>query len=261
MLTTLAMLLGLSASPSIVAAMNGGDVDVELALAVDVSRSMDYEEVRMQRQGYVEALSHPEFINAVRGGLLGRIAISYYEWAGEVDQKSVIDWQVIETAEDAQAFARKLAARPIETQRRTSISAAISFGATSIVANGYRGTRQVIDVSGDGPNNIGPPVLPVRDKAVEAGIVINGLAIMLRPSGTSSGLDKYYAECVAGGPGSFVLPVHKIDDFAIAVRRKLVMEVSDANPYPDVPTIRRIAATPPDDCLIGERQWQDFLDR
>lgn len=258
MLTTVAMLMSLSASPSLHAATTGGEVDVELALAVDVSRSMDYEEVRIQREGYVTALSHPEFINAVRGGLLGRIAISYYEWAGEVDPASVIDWQIIETEQDAQAFAAKLEARPIATQRRTSISAAISYGATSIIANSYRGMRQVIDVSGDGPNNIGVPVQPVRDKAVEAGIVINGLAIMLRPSGTSGGLDRYYSDCVAGGPGSFVLPVHEIEDFAIAVRRKLVMEVSNAAP---VPTIHRIAAEPKSDCMAGERQWQEFQDR
>lgn len=262
MLVTIAMLMGLSVSPTVVATTGGAEVDVELALAVDVSRSMDYDEVRIQRQGYVEALSHPEFINAVKGGLLGRIAISYYEWAGDVDQASVIDWQIIQTAEDAKAFADKLAARPIATQRRTSISAAISYGATSIISNNYRGMRQVIDVSGDGPNNIGVPVQPVRDKAVEAGIVINGLAIMLRPSGTSGGLDRYYSDCVAGGPGSFVLPVHEIGDFAIAVRRKLVMEVSNVmpgdGPYPG---IRRIAAEPKTDCMSGERQWQEFLDR
>jgi len=258
MLVTYAVLMGLSASPTIMAA-TGGEVDVELALAVDVSRSMDYEEVRIQRQGYVEALSHPEFINAVKGGMLGRVAISYYEWAGEVDEASVIDWQIIETAEDAKAFADKVAARPVATQRRTSISAAISYGAASIISNNYRGMRQVIDVSGDGPNNIGVPVLPVRDKAVEAGIVINGLAIMLRPSGAAGGLDRYYSDCVAGGPGSFVLPVHRIEDFAIAVRRKMVMEVS--NITPPSPMVHRIAGEPKPDCLSGERQWQDFLDR
>jgi hypothetical protein len=258
MLITLAMLTALSASPTLSAA-TGGEVDVELALAVDVSRSMDYEEVQIQRQGYVEALSHPEFINAVKAGMLGRIAISYYEWAGEVDQASVIDWQIIETPEQARAFADKIAARPVATQRRTSISAAIGYGATSIIANNYRGMRQVIDVSGDGPNNIGVPVLPVRDKAIEAGIVINGLAIMLRPSGTAGGLDRYYSDCVAGGPGSFVLPVHKIEDFATAIRRKMVMEVS--NTAPANPRFQRIAAEPAADCMSGERQWQEFLDR
>ncbi|MGK6314649.1 DUF1194 domain-containing protein [Neorhizobium sp. DT-125] len=260
MLTTLAMVMSLSAAGApIVAQAGGGDVDVELVLAVDTSRSMDYEEVRIQREGYVEALKHKEFIDAVQTGLIGRIAISYFEWAGDVVPDSVMDWQVIETEQDAIDFANRLEARPINTQRRTSISAAIAQGATMIVANSYRGTREVIDVSGDGPNNSGNPVVPARDKAMEAGIIINGLAIMLRPSGAPGGLDKYYADCVVGGPGSFVLPVHKIEDFAVAVRRKLVMEISGLAPPA---TVQKIAGNQPtSDCLVGEKQWQDLFDR
>jgi hypothetical protein len=256
MLATLAMLMNLSALPA--AATAASEVDVELVLAVDTSRSMDYEEMRVQREGYISALQHQDFINAVRNGLTGRIAITYFEWAGEVDTSSVIDWQVIETADDAKAFADKLAARSIVTQRRTSISAAIGFGARTISENSYDGMRRVIDVSGDGPNNIGDPVEPARDKALEAGIIINGLALMLRPSGTSSGLDNYYGDCVIGGPGSFVLPVHDIEDFAVAIRRKLVLEVSGLTPEARV---QRIAAEPKADCLMGEMQWQQFLDR
>jgi hypothetical protein len=127
-----------------------------------------------------------------------------------------------------------------------------------IVSSPLKGMRQVIDISGDGPNNSGNPVEPARDKAIEAGIVINGLAIMLRPSGAPGGLDKYYADCVVGGPGSFVLPVHNIEDFAIAVRRKLVMEISGLTPPA---TIKKVANTPRSDCMIGEKQWQDIFDR
>jgi hypothetical protein len=261
MLTTLAMLMSLSvaATTPVAAKLSGGEVDVELVLAVDTSRSMDYEEVRVQREGYVEALKHKEFIAAVKTGLTGRIAISYFEWAGDVVPESVIDWTVIENEQDAINFAAKLEARPINTQRRTSISAAIAQGATMIVANSYRGMRQVIDVSGDGPNNSGNPVTPARDKAMEAGIIINGLAIMLRPSGAPGGLDKYYGDCVIGGPGSFVLPVHKIEDFAVAVRRKLVLEISGLMPPASV---QKAANNPPSsDCLVGEKQWQDLFDR
>ncbi|MCJ8518657.1 hypothetical protein ABID21_001541 [Pseudorhizobium tarimense] len=257
MLAALAMLLSVSSAPSLFAQASSTEVDVELVLAVDVSRSMDYEEVRIQREGYVSALRHPDFINAVRNGLIGKIALSYYEWAGRIDESSIIDWQVIETEADAQAFAAKLEARPISTQRRTSISAAIAEGATRLASNQFRGMRHVIDVSGDGPNNIGDPVAPVRDKAVDAGIIINGLAIMLRPSGGPIPLDDYYGDCVIGGPGSFVLPVHDIEDFAVAVRRKLVLEVSGRTPEPRVRPVAEEAA----DCMAGERQWQNFLDR
>jgi hypothetical protein len=259
MLATLAMLMSLSAAGGPMVAQGAtGEVDVELVLAVDTSRSMDYEEVRIQREGYIEALKHKEFIDAVKTGLTGRIAISYFEWAGDVVPQSVIDWQIIENEQDALNFAQKLEARPIDTQRRTSISAAIAQGATMIVSSPLKGMRQVIDISGDGPNNSGNPVEPARDKAIEAGIVINGLAIMLRPSGAPGGLDKYYADCVVGGPGSFVLPVHNIEDFAIAVRRKLVMEISGLTPPA---TIKKVANTPRSDCMIGEKQWQDIFDR
>lgn len=257
MLATLAMLTGM-ATGSVIAALPDNQVDVELVLAVDTSRSMDYEEVRIQREGYVQALQHADFLNAVRGGLIGKIAITYFEWAGEVDPTSVLDWQIIETADDARAFAEKLAARPIMTQRRTSISAAIAYGTETIVANRFDGMRRVIDVSGDGPNNIGQPVEPVRDTALSAGIIINGLALMLRPSGTTTGLDRYYGDCVIGGPGSFVLPVHNIEDFSTAIRRKLVLEVSGVEPDTRV---RRIASATKVDCMMGEMQWREFLDR
>ncbi|SCB57524.1 Protein of unknown function [Rhizobium aethiopicum] len=258
MLTTLAVLMGLSGVVP-AAGVGGNEVDVTLVLAVDTSRSMDFEEVGIQRQGYVEALKHKEFIDAVKGGLTGRIAISYFEWAGYVVQDSMIDWQVIETEADAIAFADKLDARPIATQRRTSISTAIDQGASMITAGPYRGRREVIDVSGDGPNNSGNPVTPSRDKAVASGMIINGLAIMLRPSDAPGGLDKYYADCVIGGPGAFVLPVHKIEDFTIAVRRKLVLEISGLSPPA---TVERVAGdSPTTDCLIGEKQWRDIFDR
>lgn len=258
MLSTLAVLLGLSGLQGAPVAVRGNEVDVELVIAVDTSRSMDYEEVRIQREGYVAALQHPEFINAVKMGLIGKIAITYYEWAGEVDPSSVLDWQLIETSADAKDFAAKLAARPIATQRRTSISAAILYGASTISANRFEGLRKVIDVSGDGPNNMGSPVEDARNKAISEGIIINGLALVLRPSGTTTGLDKYYKDCVIGGPGSFVLPVQKIEDFEVAVRRKLIMEVSGLEPSPEV---QKIAAEPKSDCFVGENQWREFFDR
>ncbi|WP_137134069.1 DUF1194 domain-containing protein [Rhizobium sp. FKY42] len=258
MLSTLAVLLSLTSLHSAPVATRGNEVDVELVLAVDTSRSMDYEEVRIQREGYVAALQHPEFINAVKMGLIGKIAITYYEWAGEVDPSSVLDWQIIETGADAKAFADKLAARPIATQRRTSISAAITYGTSTIGGNRFEGLRKVIDVSGDGPNNMGAPVESARDQAIASGIIINGLALVLRPSGTTTGLDRYYKDCVIGGPGSFVLPVQKIEDFEVAVRRKLIMEVSGLQQPAD---IWKIAAEPKSDCFVGENQWREFFDR
>jgi hypothetical protein len=257
MLSVMALILALSGSPIQSAAMPA-DVDVELVLAVDMSGSMDMEEARVQRSGYLQALRHPEFINAVKGGFLGRIAIGYFEWAGLVNEASVVNWQIIDDAEDAEAFAAKVEARPIGTRRGTSISNAILFGTKLIDSNAFSGARRVIDISGDGPNNTGPPVAPARNDAVERGIVINGLAILIRPSVSTGPLDQYYAECVIGGPGSFVLPVHEAEDFAVAIRQKLILEVSGVAPRP---MLSLAAAEPVADCMIGEKLRPGFLDR
>ncbi len=260
MLTTLALFVSLSAVAStVVAQTKADDVDVALVLAVDTSRSMDNEELQIQRDGYVEALRHKEFIDAVKSGLNGRIAVSYFEWAGSEAPDSVVDWEVIATEQDAIDFAHKIETRPIDTRGRTSISAAIVQGATMIASSPYRGMRDIIDISGDGANNFGEPVAPTRDKVVKDGIVINGLAMMLSPSETQADLDKYYADCVVGGPGSFVLPIHKIEDFAAAVRRKLVLEISGF--APPATTQKVLSDQPTTDCLIGEKQWQDLFDR
>lgn len=258
MFTTLAMLLSLSGAATVTPAASSTQVDVALVLAVDMSGSMDIEEARVQRMGYVEALRHAEFINAVTAGLNGRIAMSYFEWAGNVNETSLVDWQLIDDAEDAAAFAERIAARPVYTRRGTSISNAIAFASKLIAANPYDAMRRVIDVSGDGPNNLGPPVDPARDAAVASGTVINGLAIIIRPSGSAGSLDRYYADCVIGGPGSFVLPVRRSEDFAVAIRQKLVMEVSRQQPAEQVVPVQ---AAPSTDCLIGEKLRPSILDR
>ncbi|WP_275783687.1 DUF1194 domain-containing protein [Pararhizobium gei] len=257
MFTTLALLFALSGTAAASVAA-GPEVDVALVLAVDMSGSMDLDEARVQRTGYVEALRHPDFVNAVTAGLNGRIAISYFEWAGSVNETSLAGWHVIEKKSDADAFADLLAERPVYTRRGTSISNAIAFASKLLDAGAPTAMRRVIDVSGDGPNNLGPPVYPAREKAVAKGIVINGLAILIRPSGSAGPLDRYYADCVIGGPGSFVLPVHRAEDFSVAIRQKLVMEISGA---PAAERVVPVQAAPPTDCLIGEKLRPNFLER
>ncbi len=234
----------------------GDPVDVELVLAVDTSRSMDPEEFELQRAGYVDALRHADFVNAVRSGLHGRIAITYFEWAGTVRDETVVPWRVIDGAGSADAFAATLEARPSRTWRGTSISGALRFG-SELFDNGFEGSRRVIDISGDGPNNMGTPVIPERDAVVAAGIVVNGLPILIRPSQSFPDLDRYYAECVTGGPGSFVLPIRQSPEFAAAIRRKLIMEVSGVT---DIAPVIQVRTLPPVDCERGERQRRTFSD-
>jgi hypothetical protein len=234
-------------------------VDLELVLAVDVSFSMDSDEQQLQRDGYVAAITNPDVIAAIGRGLNGRIALSYVEWAGPEMQHTVVDWRVVDGAASAEAFAAALAEAPMEQFRGTSISGSLAFLRPRFDGNGYDAPRRVIDVSGDGPNNMGMPIEAAREQVVGAGITINGLPIMIKqPGGFAAigNLDVYYEDCVIGGAGAFVIVVRSADQFAEAIRRKLMLEIADRAPRllpAAAPTsVKRI------DCLIGEklrRQW------
>lgn len=214
-------------------------VDVELVLAVDVSLSMDPDEQRLQREGYIAALRHPEILKAIRSGRHGRIAVTYFEWAGPDIQLLLVPWRVIDGRESVEAFVGELAAKDYSRYRRTSISAALEYAVRLFDDRAFRSERRVIDVSGDGANNSGPPLEPVRERIVQSGVVINGLPIILRPTFTYSSwdipnLDRYYAGCVIGGPGSFMIPITKPEEFATATRQKLLLEISGITPEPRI---------------------------
>lgn len=228
---------------------DGVPVDVELLLAVDVSGSMDAEEHAVQRAGYLQALQHPELIEAITGGIHGRIALSYMEWAGPSAQVVVVPWREIDGAESAASFAAELDAIPVAQIRGTSISGALAYGMTLFPDNGYQGLRRIVDVSGDGANRGGPPLAAVREAVVAAGIVINGLPIIIRPTAGVVPLDRYYWDCVTGGAGSFVIPVAAPEELAAAIRRKLVLEIAEAMP----PRLVPVQAAEPVDCVAAER--------
>src|SRR5258707_8008432 len=176
-------------------------VDVELILAVDVSYSMDMDELAIQREGYAQAIVSREFLQALKSLPNGKIAITYFEWAASSDQKIIIPWRLIDGPETADAVANEIMKTPIRRASRTSISGAISFAMPLFDEDPYHGPRHVIDISGDGPNNNGVPVVPVRDAALAKGIVINGLPIMVKEPSHSTmdidNLDWYYEDCVA----------------------------------------------------------------
>jgi hypothetical protein len=237
---------------------NAVPVDVELVLAVDVSYSMDPEEQALQREGYQQALMSPEFLRALREGINGKIAVTYFEWAGNFDRRIVVPWRVIDGPDSAAAVAAEIGQSTFRRASRTSISGALEFAQPLFDNSGYRGIRRVIDVSGDGANNQGTPVVPARDKVLAAGITINGLPIMLkRPRWTTMDLDNldvYYEDCVIGGPGAFIVPVREREKFKEAIRRKLVLEIASHPPQPKI--ISAQAREPRIDCMIGEKLWQ-----
>jgi hypothetical protein len=234
-------------------------VDVELVIAVDVSYSMDSDEQKLQREGYVRALTSREFLNALREGAQGKIAVTYFEWAGQYDQKIVMPWRLIDGPEAADAVAAEIANAPYRRASRTSISGGLIFGSKLFETSGYRGTRRVIDVSGDGTNNAGELIVPTRDNVLAQGITINGLPIMLKRPNPGSldieNLDVYYEDCVIGGPGAFVVPIHNTEQFIDATRTKLILEIAGRQPEPRV--MPASADKPRISCTIGERMWQE----
>jgi hypothetical protein len=231
-LVALSALLALGSAP-LARADNPELVDLELVIAVDVSGSVDPEEAALQRDGYIKALTDPRVLQAIQGGERKKIAITYVEWAGYFYQRLVVDWAVVRDKASAESFIAKLAAQPISIERWTSISGGIEFAMKRLAISGFKGTRRVIDISGDGRNNNGPDLAEMRARALAAGIIINGLPIVNdRPTrwGTppERDLDLYYRDHVIGGPGSFYIVADSFQSFADAIRAKLVREVSGA---------------------------------
>lgn len=215
-------------------------VDLELVLALDVSRSMDDEELELQRQGYAAAFTHQAIVQAIKSGAHGRIAVTMVEWAGASYQKVMIPWTLIDGPETSARFADAILETPKMSFNWTSISGAIDFSRSLFGIDVYRGTRRVIDVSGDGVNNHGRPASLARDEAVANGITINGLAIINDRPGPGGWrpfhqppLDQHYREQVIGGPGAFLMVAEDFGSFAYAIRNKLIREVSGV----DGPTV------------------------
>ncbi|AZO12388.1 MULTISPECIES: DUF1194 domain-containing protein [unclassified Mesorhizobium] len=258
----LALFLGLTARSTAVE-----PVDVELVLAVDVSLSMSPDELEIQRHGYAAALTHDNVLKAIADGTYGKIAVTYVEWAGTTWQRVIVPWTPITNRADADHFVAQLNARPPDSARRTSISGALTFGSDLFAESGFQGTKRVIDVSGDGPNNQGAPVNITRDEVVKQGITINGLPLMTRGGYGGAfdvdNLDRYYSDCVIGGAGAFMIPVNDWTQFPEAVRRKLVLELAGpassqwAAEQAARPPVVLADDRPAADCMAGEKMWRN----
>lgn len=235
-------------------------VDLELVVAVDVSYSMDVEEQKVQRDGYVKAFRSPEVVRAVLGGPLGRTAVTYVEWGGTAVQ--VVPWTLIDGTQSAAQFSEELRRQPIRRISFTSISNALAFARKLIRTNGFRASRRVVDVSGDGPNNAGAPVPVARNAAIADGITVDGLPIMLKAAPDSASipdLDRYYEACVIGGEGAFLLKVSDVSQLAEAIRDKLVIEIAGfkLSEIQKHPVARAsVQHTQPFNCLVGEESQE-----
>ena len=209
-------------------------VDLQLILTSDVSRSIDNEEFKLEREGYAAALESPQVLSAIRSGPNGAIAVSFIEWSSVNEQRVVVDWSVIRDGEGAAVVAAQIRQAPRSFVGHTSISDGLDFAVKRFDVSGLTSPRRIIDVAGDGTNNSGRPISDARDEAVAKGIIVNGLAIInLNPNfgfiahtQPTGGLPNYYKENVVGGPGSFVLQIDDFNSFADAMVQKLVTEIS-----------------------------------
>ncbi len=259
----LAGLLGSSGDPARAqaAAEPAEEVDVALVLAVDVSYSMDIDELALQRNGYIEAFRSKLLHDAIAKGAIGKIAVTYFEWAGGNFQHIVKPWTIIDSPQSAIAFAEELGEAPTRRGRRTSISGAIELSMALLDQAKVTPMRKVIDISGDGANNDGRPVETARDEARDKGISINGLPVMLKQAGyfDTENLDLYYEDCVITGVGAFVIPIRERSQFVDATRTKLVREIAEAPAGAEALVQKAQAKQPRVSCLQGERQWRDRM--
>ena len=240
-----AILAGCLVGESTRAAPTAQQVDLALVIVTDVSYSVDENEAHFQRQGAVTAFRNSDVVKAIQSGSLGRIAVTYLDFSSYQASKVIVGWTLVHDKASADAFADILASKPRTLGVQTSISSGLELAERLLETSPYTATKRVIDVSGDGPNNEGHLVDKVRDEIVAKGIVINGLPIMTPADQYDvyylPDLDKYYAGCVIGGPGAFIQVAHGFEDLARALRRKLILEISDAGPQGN-PLLVKVAA-------------------
>ncbi len=211
-------------------------VDVLLVLAVDVSLSISEARFDLERRGYAEAFSDPRVLRAIGEGPTGRIGVALFDWAGPGEQQIAVDWMIIASARDADAFAAKLAAVPRPFYGRTAIGSAIAFATELLARAPFGADRRIIDISGDGTSNAGRPSRRRATPPSAAGITVNGIVILTDPEGMpgflkehtnpAGGLAAYYRNVVIAGEGAFVMSAESFEAFGRALIAKLVREIS-----------------------------------
>lgn len=210
------------------------EVDVEIVLLADTTGSISEEELRFQRQGYAQAITDPRVLSAIAGTLTGRIALTYVEMGAADSQAVVVPWMVIDGEAAAGAFAAALLPPPRMAWGRNGFGAALLFGKALLEENDIRGLRRVIDFSADSTlNRTGVPIAQARAQVLAAGITINGLAVlclMCEAAMAPRGLVEAFEREIIGGPGAFVVAAETADQFAEAVRRKLILEIAGEMP-------------------------------
>jgi hypothetical protein len=198
-------------------------VDLQLALMVDASGSVNQTRFELQKRGYVAALRNPRVLQAILGGRTQSISVTMVQWTGPFLQRQVLPWTLFKD----EASVKSGAAIIEQTPRQlfgggTSISGAVDHAMSLFPQSPFKGERRVIDVSGDGANNAGRSMVRARDEAVNADVTINGLPILaFEPY-----LDEYYRDYVIGGPGAFMIVAKDFETFGEAILKKMIIEIA-----------------------------------
>lgn len=228
-LITTAFLVALHILPA--ATQTRQTVDLELVLAIDTSTSVDPQEFDLQWRGLANAFLHPDVVSAIEAvGDLG-IAVTMVQWAGQGQTRTVVDWFHVNDALSAAQFSAQISAAPRLLRGFTDIGGAIRYSVGSIEGNGYEGSRQVIDVSGDGASSGNNTELPdrARDIAVSRGMIVNGLVIYNEEYDLGElahiSVREHYEDYVIGGAAAFLMVANDFEDFARAIREKLIREI------------------------------------
>ena len=227
--------LGTSAS---VNAQEGEWVDLELVLAIDLSSSVDQNEWERQAIGIAEAFRNPSLIETIQSSAPNGIAVAVVQWSSNNSQSLAVDWTLVSDAASGRALSRKIKSMPrMVGGGQTGIYGAIDFSIRQFKNSGYTSWRKVIDISGDGQANSGARPGTIRDRAIDEGVIINGLAII----NEEPFVDRYFRDKVIGGSGAFLMRAEDYDDFATAILRKLIREIGPP-----------LASTPPFGPILSE---------
>ncbi len=222
------------ALPLVPVSAQAAEVDAEICLAADGSGSITAEEFTFQRRGYAAAIMDRRVLDAIGQGIRGRVAIAHMEWGGPESMHKIVEWRVISDEASARQYGNDLLAAPRMARGYNSISNAILFCKAWMEENGIEAPRKVIDVSGDAGQRGGVPLDVARQEVLNAGIIINGLALHFRGGGMSGPLGqpllRHFQQDLIGGPGAFALAVEEPSKFVESLVNKLVLEIAGTAP-------------------------------
>jgi len=197
-------------------------VDLALVLALDCSLSINEFDYRIQLRGTGQAIIDSGLVQVIGQGHEHAIAVAAFFWSSADAQQVIVPWRILRNGGDAYHLADEIFA----AERRISSGATATGNALQFAGNLLQSApaaaRRVIDVSTNGHANMGIPVSPIRDRLVQSGITINGLAV----TDSEPNLVAYMQREVTGGEGSFVITADDYNAYTLAIRRKLFREIA-----------------------------------